>query len=338
MRSVIDDKRSALGLPHSGSRALRIVLWQILLCLALALTPRLTAESHVWIDTDCAFGPLTDSDDALALVQALHSPELVVRGISTSYGNSTVEASQQAVGAIVERFGAPAGVTRAQVHRGAASAAELGRSTPATEALAAELRQRRKLVYVALGPLTNLMTCLRLHPDLRKQLMAVVLITSRRDGERLRLGRWNPFPWPDENFRRDIPAMDAFLQFEDVPVMVVPPGLAAGLQLTPERLDALAASGPAWAWLAGECRPWVRRWRWLFGVDGPPLFDALAMLAASHPGYLPTDPHFLRIEHQQGRDVLIASPRAAGQDVRLVLRLQPGAETLIFERLRARPR
>ncbi|MBS0661338.1 MAG: nucleoside hydrolase [Verrucomicrobia bacterium] len=311
-----------------------------LLCLLLwlgAVLGRLPAESHVWIDTDCAFGPLTDSDDALALVQALHSPELVVRGISVSFGNSTVEASEQAVVGIVERFGAAAGVTRTMVHRGAASAADFARATPATEALAAELRQRRKLVYVALGPLTNLMTCLRRYPDLRKQLMAVVLVTTRQDGERLRVGRWNPFPLPDGNFRRDVPAMDAFLQLEEVPVMVVPPRFAVGLQLTPARLDALAASGPAWAWLAEQCRPWVRRWRWLFGVEGPPLFDGLGMLAASHPNYLPTDPFFVRIEHQRGRDVLIASPQAAGLDARVVLRVQPGAEDVIFERLRARP-
>ena len=47
----------------------------------------------VWIDTDTAIGvPEADIDDALALIQAFHSPELVVRGVSSIFGNAPLVA------------------------------------------------------------------------------------------------------------------------------------------------------------------------------------------------------------------------------------------------------
>lgn len=314
-------------------------MWRVLFALVLLAWPLVSAraEADVWIDTDCALGqPLRDVDDAFALVQALHSPELVVRGISVTFGNGSVERSVEATKELVARFGAEAGVKPEMVHRGAASAAELGKSTPATVALAAALKER-KLVYVALGPITNLITALRLKPELRQRLTAVVILATRQDGERLRLGRWNPYRFTDANFVKDPVAMNDLLQYEDVTVMVVPARLTLSCTMTPARLDALAASSPNGAWLADHCRLWLRSWRWLFGVEGGPMFDSVAILAATHPDMLPTDIQFVRIEHQKGKDVLIASERAAGLMARVALRLDPGANELIHERLLRRP-
>lgn len=309
----------------------------LLLCLALLLLGQAGARADdVWIDSDCALGlPLRDVDDAFALVQALHSPEIRIRGISATFGNGPVEESVRAAQQIVERFGQAAGVTVTMVHRGAASAAELGKPTPATAALRGAL-QERKLVYIALGPLTNLMTALRLHPDLKKRLRAVVVLASRESGERLKIGRWNPYPFTDANFVKDPAAMNELLQIEDLTAVFVPARLTLGCTMTPAGLDALARSSPAGEWLAARCRLWLRTWRWLFGVEGGPLFDSVAILAATHPDLLPTDIRFVRIEHQHGRDVLIASDRPAGMMARLVKEVSPQANALIHERLRAR--
>lgn len=317
--------------------SMRRVLLLVLLLTAWPLGSA-RAEADVWIDTDCALGqPLRDVDDAFALVQALHSPEIVIRGISVTFGNGSVEQSVESTKELVARFGAEAGVKPEMVHRGAASAAELGKSTPAAEALAAALKER-KLVYVALGPLTNLITALRLKPDLRKRLQAVVILATRQDGERLRIGKWNPYRFTDANFVKDPVAMNDLLQYEDVTVVVVPARLTLGCTMTPARLDALAASSAHGAWLAERCRLWLRSWRWLFGVEGGPMFDSVAILAATHPEFLPTELRYVRIEHQKGRDVLIASEKEAGLTARLALRLEPGANELIHERLLRRPK
>ena len=45
------------------------------------------AETQVWLDVDVAAGiPQRDVDDALAMIQAFHSPSLGVRGVSGGTG------------------------------------------------------------------------------------------------------------------------------------------------------------------------------------------------------------------------------------------------------------
>ena len=120
----------------------------------------------VWIDSDVSIGsPIREVDDAYALVLAFHSPEIRIAGLSTSYGNAPLGHTTHVAQDIVRRFGAPAGLSVAKVYAGARSAADLGRRTEASNALAAALEKGR-LTYIALGPLTNLATFLRLHPTL----------------------------------------------------------------------------------------------------------------------------------------------------------------------------
>src|SRR5688572_9314075 len=117
-----------------------------------------------WIDSDVSIGsPIREVDDGYALVFALHSPEIRIAGLSTSYGNAPLGHTTRVAQDIVHRFGAPAGLSVTKVYSGARSASELGRRTEASNALAAALEKSR-LTYIALGPLTNLATFLRLHP------------------------------------------------------------------------------------------------------------------------------------------------------------------------------
>ncbi|MBS0658539.1 MAG: nucleoside hydrolase [Verrucomicrobia bacterium] len=308
------------------------------LVVGLAMPGLVRAGTEVWIDTDCTLQRLRDVDDAFALVQALHAPELSIRGLSATYGNSSVEAALEATGEIVRRFGGPAGVAALPVHRGAASARALGERTPATEALAAALRER-PLHYLALGPATNLATCLRLHPELRPRLLGVVLIAGRQPGERLRIGPWNPYPFSDANFIKDPAAVRELLEGGTPvpPLLLVPGGLARDCQLRPTDLEELATLSPDWAWLAAQCRLWLRTWRWLFGVEGGLLFDSVAVLAVTHPAQVQAEPRFARIEAADGRPRLVAAPAGPGAPARLVTQLKPGAADSVRARLRGRP-
>src|SRR5881394_171450 len=126
---------------------------------------RVAAAGTVWIDTDVSIGsPIREVDDAYALVLALHSPELRIAGVSTSYGNAPLGHTTLAARELVQRFGVAGNVRPAQVFTGARSAADLGRRSEASEGLAAAL-EKESVTYIALGPLTNLATFLQLHPE-----------------------------------------------------------------------------------------------------------------------------------------------------------------------------
>src|SRR2546430_8070321 len=106
----------------------------------------------VWIDTDISIGsPIREVDDAYALVLAFHSPEIRIAGVSTSYGNAPLGHTTHAARELVQRFGAAGNVRPEQVFTGARSAADLGRRSEASEALAAAL-EKESVTYVALGP------------------------------------------------------------------------------------------------------------------------------------------------------------------------------------------
>src|SRR5262245_14029203 len=96
-----------------------------------AHTPRV-----VWIDTDPSVEPGGhEVDDGFALVQAFHSPELRIKGISVVFGNAELEKAFRIAEDMVRRFG-PAEL---EVLPGAAGAHHLGEETRASQALAEAL-------------------------------------------------------------------------------------------------------------------------------------------------------------------------------------------------------
>jgi hypothetical protein len=77
----------------------------------------------VWLDVDPAIGIENgEVDDGLAMIQAFHSPEIAVRGVSVVYGNTTFENAVPIARELVERFGAPG----LGVFPGASDATQLG--------------------------------------------------------------------------------------------------------------------------------------------------------------------------------------------------------------------
>ena len=187
----------------------------------------------VWIDTDPSIGvPGHEADDGFALVQAFHSPELRIRGISTTYGNAGLRTTDRITREMARRFGATAGVGEERVFAGAAGAGELGQATAATEGLRAALEEGT-LMYLALAPLTNLATFLRLCPELAGRIERVIFVGGRSPGVRFRAGRWNPYEFTDGNFHKDNPAAALVLGRKDVPLTLVPVEVALASLLRP---------------------------------------------------------------------------------------------------------
>ena len=89
-----------------------------------------------WIDTDTSI-TMGEVDDGYALVQAFNSPELRVRGVSSVFGNESLEITHSDATEVVRRFGPP-GMT---VHRGASGPDELGTRNSAVDGMAAALKE-----------------------------------------------------------------------------------------------------------------------------------------------------------------------------------------------------
>ncbi len=251
--------------------------------------------TDVWIDTDPSIGvPLHEADDGFALIQAFHSPELRIRGISTTYGNAGLATTTRIAREMAARFGGPAGITDSHVHTGATSARDLGKPTAATAALLAAL-QERPLTYLALAPLTNLATFLTLHPEAARRIERVIFVGGRTPGTRFRAGRWNPYEFTDGNFHKDNAAA-AILLAVGPPLTLVPVECALQLLLTPRELTRIGREGgEAGRYLATKARLWMNLWRFCFAVEGAVIFDCFAVLAATHPQLLASEKRYAEI-------------------------------------------
>jgi inosine-uridine nucleoside N-ribohydrolase len=235
----------------------------------------------VWIDTDPAVGVTDrDVDDGFALLQAFHSPEIVVRGVSVVFGNAPLVQAWPIGLRIVGRFG-PSAV---RAYRGAARASELGKENAATRALAAALR-REPLVVLVLGPATNVATVLKNHPELRPRILRVVAVAGRRPGQRFTTGTTNPNGHRDFNFEEDPEAFRVLLA-SAVPVTLAPFEISSKVWLEGPDLDALARADATTEWIVRPARKWLDLWTRTFGVDGFNPFDTLAVARVTSPSLL----------------------------------------------------
>ena len=226
----------------------------------------------VWIDTDPALGePERDVDDGFALVQAFKSPELDIRGVSVVFGNAPLERGLPIARGLAREYG-PRDVP---VFAGAAGAADLGRETEASRALAAALRSTR-LTILALGPATNVATVLKRHPELAPRIIQVVAVAGRRPGQRFTTGTTNPKGHRDFNFELDPDAFRVLLQSR-ISLVLTPFEISSKVWIEAADLDRLAQGGAAARALEPPARQWLDLWRRLFSVEGFNPFDTLAV-------------------------------------------------------------
>jgi inosine-uridine nucleoside N-ribohydrolase len=253
--------------------------------LAAAFWPLHAAPARVpvWIDTDPAIGePERDVDDGLALVQAFHSPELEIRGVSVVFGNAALDRGLPIARRLVHDFGPP----RLKVFGGAAKASDSAHETDASRALAAALR-REPLTILALGPVTNVATVLAKHPDLASRVTRVIAVAGRRPGQRFTTGTTNAAGHRDFNFELDSGGFQVLLDSK-VEIVLAPFEISSKIWLDGADLDRLEASRSAAARvLVPPARAWRSLWTRLFGVDGFNPFDTLAVAyAVSSEGFV----------------------------------------------------
>lgn len=300
-----------------------------ILCLASA-----ARAATVWIDTDVSIGsPIREVDDAYALVLAFHSPEIRIAGLSTTYGNAPLGQTTRVARDLVKRFGLPAGLTVDKVYAGAGAAAELGRRSDASDALAATL-QKQRITYIALGPLTNLATFLRLHPNASKRIERVIFVGGRAPGASLAFGPNESFRIHDANVFKDPVAAEVVLRSK-IPLVLVPITTASRLLIDETDLQSLSTSGAAGGYLASRSKIWLWFWTHIVKTKGGPIFDALAIIPVTRPELLSIRTRYARMDEAGN---LAVTPRLTNgaRRVRYCTGFAPGTKPFVTQRLMSR--
>jgi inosine-uridine nucleoside N-ribohydrolase len=244
------------------------------------------------------------------LIQGFHSREVRIRGISVVFGNAPLGPARRIACEITRRFG-PEGMTPVA---GAASAAEFGKSTPAVAAIAAELT-RGPMTIVAAGPVTNVGTLVKLHPELHGRIERIVMVAGRRPGQRFVTSGLQKTPHRDFNFELDPVAMRAILDTA-IPLVFAPWEVSSQVWLSRADLEALARRGGSGAWVAETSRSWIDLWEKSIDARGFNPFDTLAL------GWL-THPREMRMAIEQAPDDRAIAGQPAGMKPYLVARSGP---------------
>ena len=287
--------------------------------MSIVLALALMAQTQVWIDTDPSVAPGgKEVDDGIALLQAFASPELKVRGVSIVFGNADLPTASKIGREIVSKFG-PSGLP---VHIGASSAADLGKETPASQALARELKQRR-LTILILGPATNVATVLKLHPELAKQIDGMIAVAGRRPGQLFIAGPKQPTPFRDLNFELDTAAFQVLLD-SGAPLTLAPWEISSKVWIQEADMRILAT--PGMKWMMPSILDWLVFWKDKFGADGFNPFDSLAVGALVDRKDLICSPMSARIENAQ----FLVTP---GKGLTYCYDVKPGFKTDLLRRL-----
>ena len=238
--------------------------------------PRSNASKlPIWIDTDpaCGQSATNDVDDCWALMMALRSPELNLRGISTTFGNTKGETALQVARQVIGHLG---GAARTPIYEGSHDrGSPEWKSTQASEAIASILRQE-KLTIIAQGPLTNIATVIINHPDVVRNVERIVMVAGKRPGNLFHPGEQWWFHFRDFNIRKDTPAAKIVLD-SGIPLILTPFELATKVTITRSDLDKLGSGDEAAHWLRQASQSWMSFWEDRLHKQGFYPFDALAV-------------------------------------------------------------
>jgi inosine-uridine nucleoside N-ribohydrolase len=295
--------------PNPGHNAVFFILLIGLFSSALA-----SPKQAIWIDTDpaCGIAKTDDVDDCWALLMALRSKELEIRGISTTFGNVNGERSYRTAIELSQRFrneGSMPGI-----YRGADSAINprLAKDSEASNALAKAL-ENESLTLIALGPLTNIATLIQKHPKYLANIKQVIAIAGQRPEPLLGFypGNSQLIHLHDFNFRKDVAAFDIVLQ-SSVPITLVPYEVAAKISIQADDLTILGKGGPQSRWLGEISKPWLEFWNTSLKTEGFYPFDSLAIGLLTLPSLFTCENIPIKVQHKRAffvksRDNLLVS-------------------------------
>ena len=250
----------------------------------------IAVRDRIWIDTDAACGATarTDPDDCLAIALLVKARAGHIVGISTVFGNASLDVVQSTTRELVRLLAAEK-VIAPVIYAGAATANRISGATLASAALANALAEG-PLTIVSLGPLSNIAATLQDRPDLQKNVARLVAVMGHRPGHvfhptegesgAILFGHGPVFR--DFNFAMDPEAARRVLAMR-LPVTLIPYDAARHIGITAADLDALSAGSPAAAWMAARARGWLQYWTDDIGQEGFYPFDLVAAAYVLRP-------------------------------------------------------
>jgi purine nucleosidase/pyrimidine-specific ribonucleoside hydrolase len=241
-------------------------------------------------------------DDAMALLLALASPEVELLGVTTVAGNQTLAHTTANALRVLEFAGredvaVAAGADRPLVRPHAVAHevhGETGLDGPdlppargepveahAVDFLAERLRTAgRPVTLVAVGPLTNVALLLARHPGVAAHIEAVVLMGGAiAEGNVTPAAEFNIWADPEAAYR----VFDSGLDLTMVGLDVTHRAL-----LTDAHAARLREAGPTGALVADLHAFYSRFHRAVYGFEGAPVHDAMALAHVIRPGILET--------------------------------------------------
>lgn len=315
-----------------NNRSVQRIAFILFLLLATLSNARATT---VWIDTDVSIGsPFREVDDAFALLLAFRCSNLNIVGISTTYGNARLARTTVIARKAITEFAGSGHLPR--VYPGARSRRDFRVETAASCGLAEALRKNRRLVYIALGPLTNLAAFETRHPDLAQRIERVIIVGGKSDATSLRFGSRHPIQIHDANVFKDPEAVRHLLQTR-IPITLMPVETAAELMLDENDLNAIGRSGAGGRFLQKRSRIWLWFWTKLVGTKGAPIFDAAAILAAARPGEVVLERMYAAV-NSTGDLVVSKDRNASARPVLYGRRLAANANRFVRKKLRGTTR
>lgn len=233
---------------------------------------------EVWIDADLAVGMkryhrpgFSDVDDGYAILQLMKSNKVHINGISAVFGNTKIDDAFRLCLKMSSDF-APYEIP---VYKGAGTAIDLSKveTNDGVEAMAASLK-KQKMVIAAIGPATNVGILLLKYPELKSQIIEVVLVAGRRKPtDYFDIGTMGARA-KDLNFDLDNTAFRVMLESK-VNVTLCPFEISSKVWLKADDLEKLNTTAKGNKWLTEASQPWLAQWI-AQGAEGFNPFDVLA--------------------------------------------------------------
>jgi inosine-uridine nucleoside N-ribohydrolase len=249
-------------------------------------------------------------DDAVALMFACGAPELDLLAVTTVAGNVSLEKTTRNALRILSLIGhtdvpvaaGAASPLERQLHTAEDIHGESGLEGPeipdtasepdgrgATQLIADTLRGAREPVtLVPTGPLTNVATFLREHPDLRDRIARISLMGGS-------IGLGNTTAAAEFNIYVDPEAASAVFE-SGLPITM------SGLDVThqagvgPRERERLRALGRIGGVVVELMEFFAATYERIYGFDAPPLHDPVALAAVVEPALLETRPMRVDVE------------------------------------------
>lgn len=252
-------------------RVLVLIFWFALPVLSKA------QKTRVWIDTDIMIGKFAhDVDDGLALLLVLNDTNIQVEGISFVHGVKYAEKVTQ------KMLSGYASDLEIPTYRGADDSTEYLQKTDAVLALS-EAMKEGPITILALGPMTNIATVVKLYPELTKNIENITYCGGRKPNQILNPGNGkNNFS--DYNFDLDPHAAEVVLN-SDVPLLLA--GYDCGDNFYMTKTDFVhlkKSSRKIDRWLYRKLKNWHGLWRTFLGSkNGFIPFDCMTVGALFYP-------------------------------------------------------